>query len=88
MHNFVTESPWEVESIEKRRLEIILSVLECREIEVIVDEIEVIVDEIGHKKKEKTTDYVARQYKREIRQVSTPFSCAYPDIQFAVTRKT
>jgi len=55
LHNFVTESPWEEEAMEKRRLEIILKVLEGREIELIVDE-------TGDKKKGKTTDYVARQY--------------------------
>jgi len=55
LHNFITESPWEAEVMEKRRLEIILKVLEGKEIEVIVDE-------TGDKKKGKTTDYVARQY--------------------------
>ena len=28
LHHFVTESPWEIEAVEKRRLEIILRVLE------------------------------------------------------------
>ena len=41
--------------MEKRRPEIILKVLEGKEIEVIVEE-------TGDKKKGQTTDYVARQY--------------------------
>ena len=52
LHNFLTESPWEVEDMKKRRLEIILTVLEGKEIEVIVDE-------TGDKKKGKTTDYLS-----------------------------
>ena len=55
LHHFVTESPWEVEAVEKRRLAIILRILEMKEIEVIIDE-------TGDKKKGETTDYVARQY--------------------------
>lgn len=51
----LTESPWQAEDLEKRRLEIILNILEGREIEVIIDE-------TGDKKKGKKTDYVKRQY--------------------------
>ena len=53
--HFLTESPWTAEKVEKRRLEIILNVLEGREITVIIDE-------KGDKKKGKTTDYVKKQY--------------------------
>jgi SRSO17 transposase len=51
--HFLTESPWKAEELEKRRLEIILNVLEGREIVVIIDE-------TGDKKKGKKTDYVKR----------------------------
>ena len=53
--HFLTESPWKAEELEKRRLEIILRILEGKEIIVIIDE-------TGDKKKGKTTDYVKRQY--------------------------
>lgn len=55
LHHFLTESPWTAQELEKRRLEIILTVLEGREIEVIIDE-------TGDHKKGETTDYVKRQY--------------------------
>jgi SRSO17 transposase len=44
--HFLSESPWQAEDLEKRRLEIILKILEGREIEVIIDE-------TGDPKKEK-----------------------------------
>ena len=53
--HFLTESPWQALELEKRRLEIILNILEGREIVVIIDE-------TGDKKKGKKTDYVKRQY--------------------------
>ena len=53
--HFLTESPWKAEELEKRRLEIVLKILEGKEIIVIIDE-------TGDKKKGKTTDYVKRQY--------------------------
>ncbi|UAJ72714.1 IS701 family transposase [Synechocystis sp. PCC 7339] len=53
--HFMTDSPWELKELEKRRLNIILEVLEGREIIVIIDE-------TGDLKKGKTTDYVKRQY--------------------------
>ena len=53
--HFLTESPWKAEELEKRRLEIILNILEGKEIIVIIDE-------TGDKKKGNTTDYVKRQY--------------------------
>lgn len=55
LHHFISQSPWKAEELEKRRLEIILSILEGREIIVIIDE-------TGDAKKGKKTDYVKRQY--------------------------
>lgn len=53
--HFLTESPWQAEDLEKRRLKIILNILEGKEILVIIDE-------TGDKKKGEKTDYVKRQY--------------------------
>lgn len=55
LHHFITSSPWTAEDLEKRRLGIILNLLEGKEIDVIIDE-------TGDKKKGKKTDYVKRQY--------------------------
>jgi SRSO17 transposase len=55
LHHFLTSSPWLVKELKERRLKVILSALEGREITVIMDE-------TGDKKKGKTTDYVKRQY--------------------------
>lgn len=55
LHHFISQSPWQAEDLEKRRLKIILSILEGREIIVMIDE-------TGDKKKGKKTDYVKRQY--------------------------
>ena len=55
LHHFLSQSPWDAERLEERRLEIILNILEAREIDVIIDE-------TGDKKKGKKTDYVKRQY--------------------------
>jgi len=54
LHHFISQSPWQAEDLEKRRLKIILSILEGREIIVMIDE-------TGDKKKGKKTDYVKRQ---------------------------
>jgi SRSO17 transposase len=53
--HFITDSPWEIKELEKRRLNVILEILEGREIIVIIDE-------TGEPKKGKTTDYLKRQY--------------------------
>jgi SRSO17 transposase len=53
--HFITDSPWELKELEKRRLNIILEVLEGREIIVMIDE-------TGDRKKGETTDYEKRQY--------------------------
>lgn len=55
LHHFLTESPWSVESLKKRRLELILRVLNERSLVLIIDE-------TGDKKQGRTTDYVKRQY--------------------------
>ena len=55
LHHFISQSPWKAEELEKRRLEIILNILEGREIVVMIDE-------TGDKKKGEKTDYVKRQY--------------------------
>jgi SRSO17 transposase len=49
LHHFLTDSPWSAQDLEERRLEIILNVLEEREIDVIIDE-------TGDKKKADATD--------------------------------
>ncbi len=53
--HFLTESPWEVENLERARLQLILQVVADRELILIIDE-------TGDRKKGKTTDYVKRQY--------------------------
>lgn len=55
LHHFLSQSPWKAEELEKKRLEIILAILEGAEIIVMIDE-------TGDKKKGKTTDYVKIQY--------------------------
>jgi len=55
LHHFLTASPWKVEDLRKQRLQLILQVLQGRQIIVIVDE-------TGDLKKGKSTDYVKRQY--------------------------
>lgn len=52
---FIGQSPWSAEELKKRRLALILKILNG-------EEIIVIVDETGDRKKGKTTDYVKRQY--------------------------
>jgi len=55
LHHFLTQSPWEVTALRKKRLTLIKSVLKERSFILRIDE-------TGDKKKGKTTDYVARQY--------------------------
>lgn len=55
LHHFLTESPWEAVEFRKRRLDLILQVLQGREIILLIDE-------TGDKKQGKTTGYVKRQY--------------------------
>ena len=38
LHHFISQSPWQAEDLEKRRLKIILAILEEREIMVMIDE--------------------------------------------------
>lgn len=55
LHHCLTESPWSVTALQKRRLELILQQLNGRAITLVIDE-------TGDRKKGNTTDYVARQY--------------------------
>lgn len=55
INHFLTASPWSVEFLKKRRLELILRVLKERALIIIIDE-------TGDKKQGRTTDYVKRQY--------------------------
>lgn len=55
LHHFLSESPWSVSELRKRRLELILQQLNGQAITLVIDE-------TGDRKKGKTTDYVERQY--------------------------
>lgn len=55
LHHCLTESPWSVIAMQKRRLNLILQQLKGQSITLIIDE-------TGDRKKGKTTDYVDRQY--------------------------
>lgn len=55
LHHCLSESPWSVDALRKRRLELILQQLKGRSITLVIDE-------TGDRKKGSTTDYVARQY--------------------------
>jgi SRSO17 transposase len=55
LHHFLTDSPWKVAILRKKRLDLIKSVLKERPFILCIDE-------TGDKKKGHTTDYVARQY--------------------------
>lgn len=55
LHHFIANSPWEVTELEKRRLTVTLEALKGSKITVVIDE-------TGDRKKDKKTDYVARQY--------------------------
>jgi SRSO17 transposase len=55
LHHCLTQSPWSVAAVRKRRLELILQQLKGRAITLVIDE-------TGDRKKGNTTDYVARRY--------------------------
>lgn len=55
LHHCLTESPWSVSALRKRRLALILQQLKGQSITLVIDE-------TGDRKKGNTTDYVARQY--------------------------
>lgn len=55
LHHCLTESPWSVTALRKRRLELILQQLQGKVITLVIDE-------TGDRKKGNTTDYVERQY--------------------------
>ncbi len=55
LHHFLSESPWTVQQLRQRRLELMLKVLDGRKLMLLIDE-------TGDCKKGKSTDYVKRQY--------------------------
>lgn len=55
LHHFIANSPWSVEEVKARRLDITLKALNEQKITVVIDE-------TGDRKKGKKTDYVSRQY--------------------------
>jgi SRSO17 transposase len=55
LHHCLTESPWSVTELQKRRLNTILQQLNGQPITLVIDE-------TGDRKKGRTTDYVDRQY--------------------------
>ena len=55
LHHFLTESPWQVQQLRQKRLELTLKVLNGRSLILLIDE-------TGDCKKGKSTDYVKRQY--------------------------
>jgi SRSO17 transposase len=55
LHHFLANSPWSVEEVKKRRLNLTLKALKKQKITVVIDE-------TGDRKKGTKTDYVARQY--------------------------
>lgn len=55
LHHFLSESPWTVEQLRQRRLQLMLQVLDGRKLILLIDE-------TGDCKKGKSTDYVKRQY--------------------------
>jgi SRSO17 transposase len=55
LHHCLSESPWSVAALQKRRLELILQQLNDKAITLVMDD-------TGDCKKGNTTDYVARQY--------------------------
>jgi len=55
LHHFLTESPWQVQQLRQKRLELTLKVLGGRSLILLIDE-------TGDCKKGKSTDYVKRQY--------------------------
>jgi SRSO17 transposase len=55
LHHFLSESPWSVQQLRNRRLELILKLLKGKSLILLIDE-------TGDCKKGKSTDYVKRQY--------------------------
>lgn len=65
LHHFLTESPWQVQQLRQRRLELILKVLKGRSLILLIDE-------TGDCKKGNSTDYVKRQLSRPALYVADP----------------
>ena len=55
LHHFLSESPWQVQQLRQKRLELTLKVVKGRSLILLIDE-------TGDCKKGKSTDYVKRQY--------------------------
>ncbi|MGK7905870.1 MAG: IS701 family transposase [Synechococcus sp.] len=55
LHHFLTESPWDLKSLQNHRLELLKKALQGKSFILCIDE-------TGDRKKGKSTDYVARQY--------------------------
>lgn len=55
LHHFLTDSPWTVQQLRQKRLELILKVVNGRPLILLIDE-------TGDCKKGNSTDYVKRQY--------------------------
>ena len=55
LHHFLSASPWSVDALRQRRLDLIKQVVGDRPLTLCIDE-------TGDRKKGSTTDYVARQY--------------------------
>jgi SRSO17 transposase len=86
LHHFLSESPWSLSEIEERRLTKLLTILQRKEIILVVDE-------TGDRKKGKKTDYVARQYLGNMGKidngiVSVNVYGIYQNITFPLMTKT
>ncbi|MEP0914398.1 IS701 family transposase [Leptolyngbya sp. GB1-A1] len=55
LHHFLTHSPWQVGALRYQRLSLILEQIQGQSVVLVLDD-------TGDRKKEKTTDYVDRQY--------------------------
>ena len=55
LQQFLVGSPWQVEKLREKRLDLILKLLKGRKLILVIDE-------TGDRKKGRTTDYVKRQY--------------------------
>lgn len=85
LHHFIAHSPWSVESVRKRRLKQISSLLKEKKIKLIIDE-------TGDRKKGKKTDYVSRQYLGSIGKIDNGIVTVnaygvYEDITFPLIFK-
>ena len=85
MHHFLANSPWSVEELRTRRLNLTRKLLKDQEITLVIDE-------TGDRKKGKKTDYVARQYLGSVGKVDNGIVSVnaygvYENITFPLTFK-